>query len=72
MNVMVAGYRNLLEPAVLGDCEDPECITVAATGELVLIVASYRLAGLDPMRVCATCDERILRRWIADDEEGDR
>jgi hypothetical protein len=86
MTVHVMGYRHLIEPPVAGGCEDDDCQTVAARnlraanapelaesirGADVLLVAQYRDApGALWTRVCAPCDERRLRAWIAEDSTG--
>ncbi len=82
--VSVSGYRHLLEPPELGDCQDPECRTWATGADFIasrnpwtgdgtppgrglLLVAMYADADQSSWsRVCANCDERILRRWLAE------
>lgn len=71
MSVLVVGYRHRIEPAELGDCQDPDCPSVAAAE--VLLVASYSKATIDTgrdhefVRVCGDCDERRLLAWFADE-----
>jgi hypothetical protein len=66
--VTVSSYRHLLEPPERGDCQDPECRTIVAWPEIgVLLVAMYADGDQSSWsRVCAACDERILRRWLAE------
>lgn len=75
-SVTVDGYRHLIEPPERGDCQDVDCVTVSTpeltgpvalvdcAGANVLLVATYDPGGI---RVCAACDERRLRAWLADE-----
>jgi len=78
-NVSVVGYRQLIEPPELGECQDPDCITVSAIesrtrwpggapppSSQLLLVAMYGSREAGWTRVCSTCDERRLRAWLAD------
>ncbi len=74
MSVQVIGRRLRIEPPELGNCEDPECLTVSAQSiaywgddRSLLLVAMYSVGDRREnrwQRVCAPCDERRLRAWL--------
>jgi hypothetical protein len=71
--VRVAWARLRLDPPELGTCEEPSCRSVSIGLVEPFLVAVYATPGDGArgpvvLRVCGPCDERILERYFADED----